>query len=696
MNLDNVVGNTLGNRYEVLEKIGSGGMASVFKAKDTLLNRLVAIKILKEGIDVDDKMGANFIKEAQSAASLSHSNIVSVYDVGEDDGINYMVMELVDGITLKEYIKKTGALEWQEACDFALQIGQGIGEAHASNIIHRDIKPQNIIMTKDKLLKVTDFGIARVAAGETTIVGGTALGSVHYISPEQARGSHTDERSDIYSLGIVLYEMLTGKVPFDGETPVSVALMHLEKEPVNVRCVNMDIPASLAHVTMKAIEKEPFKRYSNIQEFLDDIHAVLAEEPLPSFDGLDIEDDTPSVVDDEDEVDYRATFDDEEPIEEESEKKKRKKNRVKKSAKQKKEDRLAVILAFATIIAIALIGFGAYKIVSSTKGSYVPDLANMTVEEATAELEKVSLRLNDEIEYTISDTVEEGRVVTHDPAAHEFIAKGGKVKLVVSIGSSGGDISVPSVEGDEFNEAITKILDAGLNYVVVEEESDTVEANRVIRQLPVAGTKLNADDIVTLHVSKGADNVATEAPAIVSKVPVPNVVGMSKEDAVTLIEGAQLVVSSVNRQYSDSSEGLVIEQSPQYPASVAPGSGVSIIISKGPRPEETPVPDEPETPVDNNNNSGGEAVAGGNEGTSNGGNEVSAPQKTKTFTVKIPESSGDTVYIEITANGEVVHSAEHNKSEGYVAVDIPGTSGTVSVQAMIDGSLAAQRTLNFD
>ena len=282
MNVDNVVGSTLSNRYNILEKIGSGGMASVFKAKDTLLNRLVAIKILNEALEKEETVTANFVKEAQAAAALVHNNIVSVYDVGEDDGISYMVMELVDGITLKEYIKKTGILEWQEACDFILQIAQGIGVAHASNIIHCDIKPQNIIMTKDRTLKVTDFGIARAAAGDTTIVGKTALGSVHYISPEQARGNATDSRSDIYSLGIVLYEMLTGKVPFTGETPVSIALMHLEKEPVNVRCVNMDIPPSLAYVTMKAIKKDPSDRYSSMEELIDDVHAVLAEEPLPS------------------------------------------------------------------------------------------------------------------------------------------------------------------------------------------------------------------------------------------------------------------------------------------------------------------------------------------------------------------------------------------------------------------------------
>ncbi len=675
MNAKNLIGNILSNRYEVIEKIGTGGMASVFKAKDTLLNRMVAIKVLKEGTD-DEKVAKNFIKEAQSAASLTHNNIVSVYDVCEEDGVRYMVMELVDGITLKEYIKKVGTLPWQEACDFALQIGQGIGVAHSSDIIHRDIKPQNIIMTKDKTLKVTDFGIARAAVSDTTIVGGTALGSVHYISPEQARGGYTDERSDIYSLGMVLYEMLAGKVPFDGETPVTIALMHLEKEPVNVRCINMDIPKSLAYVTMKAIAKEPSKRYANIEAFLEDIHAVLAEEPLPSMEGMNEQEDyEDSVYYQSDRDDY---FDDDEDYNEEvkKEEKKRKKKRAK-TAKQKKEDRRAVIYALLTLVAIALVAFGAYSLFGSSKGMTAPDFTNMTIEEAQAQitLEEWDIRIDEEVEYTISDEIEEGKIVTQDPMPGEFVAKGSKIKVVISIGSSGGDISVPDVVGKDFSVAITKILDKGLTYVVVEEISEDVPDGEVIRQLPIAGTKLNRDDIVTLYVSRKQGEEETQTPEAVRKVTVPNLVGMGKEAAVNTIEAMGLVVTSVNKQYSDSLEGLVIEQSPSHPSTVDEGSGVSIIVSKGPKTDEDPtVPpiSDPTVPPAN------------------------VATKTKQFTIKIPESSGDTVHIEITANGQVIHSAQHNKTEGYVTVDVSASSGNVSVQAMIDGSLAAQRTLNFD
>ena len=431
MNRDNLVGITLGNRYDMLEKIGTGGMATVYKAKDTLLNRYVAIKLLRDSLEDDKNVISNFIKEAQSSASLVHNNIVSVYDVGEENGMNYMVMEYVDGITLKEYIKSKGALPWQEACDFAIQIGQGISEAHSINIIHRDIKPQNILMTKDKTLKVTDFGIARAVAGETTVVGGNALGSVHYISPEQARGGFTDARSDLYSLGIVLYEMLTGKVPFDGDTAVSVALMHLEKEPVNVKCVNLDIPTDLAYVTMKAISKEQRSRYQSVHEFVEDLHAVLADEPLPSREEMykqsiqansndEIKDDNEEFEDDFEET--VITDEAEENIEQRG-RTKRKTEVKKKSKKQRKEDRIAAVLAVSTMVVILLIAAGVYLFLNMSKEAVVPDFTNMTLEQATAEAQKVGLRIADEIEYSLSDTVAENSVISQDPEAKKIVRK---------------------------------------------------------------------------------------------------------------------------------------------------------------------------------------------------------------------------------------------------------------------------------
>lgn len=717
MNTENLVGTTLGGRYEILEKIGSGGMASVFKAKDTLLNRYVAIKILRDALEGEEQVVSNFIKEAQSSASLSHNNVVSVFDVGEDQGINYMVMELVDGITLKEYIKENGALPWQEACDYAIQIAQGIGEAHSRNIIHRDIKPQNIIMTADKTLKVTDFGIARAIAADTTIVGGTALGSVHYISPEQARGGFTDARSDIYSLGIVLYEMLTGKVPFDGDTPVSVALMHLEKEPVNVKCVNMAIPTDLAYVVMKAIAKEQSARYQNVNEMLDDLHAVLAEEPLPSKEGAElsgvVSPRPDEMFDTEDPVynDPEVDSDEEDMPEEETggRNKKRKKVRKQKTAAQKKEDRLAVLLALGTVVAILLIAFGAYKIINGTKGSTVPDLTNMTVEEATQALQKLELKVADEMEYSLSDDIQEGRIITQDPLKGVFVPKNSAVKLVVSIGSSGGSIAVPNAVGKSFDDAISQIMAAGLTYRVIEDPSETVESGKIIRQIPMAGTKLNKNDIVTLHVSTGKSVTATQMPATVQKVEVPSVIGMGREQAELTLNNSGLKLGTVTRKASNAPEGTIISQSPESSRTAAKDSYVTVVFSSGNESSTQTTVDEEQQPEQGEHTAAPSTENGREpevpaapeptnvpehdmtENTSgNGGGEVS----TKTFTVKIPDSANDTVDVEIIANGQTVHSGVHSKSEGYVSVEITG-SGTVDVQALIDGALAAQKKITF-
>ena len=722
MNSDNLVGITLGNRYDMLEKIGTGGMATVYKAKDTLLNRYVAIKILRDSLEGEEQVVSNFIKEAQSSASLVHNNIVSVYDVGEENGLNYMVMEYVDGITLKEYIKQKGALPWQEACDFAIQIGQGISEAHSINIIHRDIKPQNILMTKDKTLKVTDFGIARAVAGETTVVGGSALGSVHYISPEQARGGFTDARSDIYSLGIVLYEMLTGKVPFDGDTPVSVALMHLEKEPVNVKCVNLDIPTDLAYVTMKAISKEQSNRYQNVQEFVDDLHAVLADEPLPSRDDV-YEEVTPQedyAYDDEsdfdDNLDVPETVEEEEPYEEELPARgrtKRKKAVKKKNKKQKKEDRIAVVLAISTAAVILLIVLGTFFFINMRKEAIVPDLKNMTVEKATAEIEKAGLHLADEIEYSLSDTVAENCVISQDPTAKKIVAKNSDVKLIVSIGSSGGDIVAPDVTGKQFDEAIAEILELELNYTVVEEESDDVPSGYVIRQTPLGGTKLNKDDIINIHVSKGKGESSAQATPAAERVSVPSIIGLGREQAEATLKANGLNLGNVSRKASSAQEGTVISQSPELGKTANKGSYVSIVLSKG---EEAQADQSNQQAEQNNssqtkneqNNASTNQNSSSNSNTSSNDNSSSNTSdssnsdsgssnqtSTRTFTVKIPDTADDSVDVEIVANGKTVHNAVHSKDEGTVSVEITG-SGTTEVQAYIDGSKVSDRTINFN
>ena len=711
----------LADRYEIIEQIGTGGMADVYKAKCHKLNRYVAIKVMKSEFSQDKTFVSKFWAEAQSAAGLTNPNVVNVYDVGVENGIYYIVMELVEGVTLKKYIEKRGKLPYKEAVSIAIQVANGMDAAHKHNIVHRDIKPQNIIISKEGKVKVTDFGIAKVAS-TATINTSASMGSVHYISPEQARGGYSDERSDIYSLGIVLYEMLTGKVPFDGDTPVSVALMHLEKEPVNVKCVNLDIPTDLAYVTMKAISKEQSNRYQNVQEFVDDLHAVLADEPLPSRDDVyeEVAPQEDYSYDDEsdfdDNLDMPETVEEEEPYEEELPARgrtKRKKVVKKKNKKQKKEDRIAVVLAISTAAVILLIVLGTFFFINMRKEAIVPNLTNMTVEKATAELEKAGLHLADEIEYSLSDTVAENCVISQDPTAKKVVAKNSDVKLIVSIGSSGGDIVAPDVTGKQFDEAIAEILELELNYTVVEEESDDVPSGYVIRQTPLGGTKLNKDDIINIHVSKGKGESSAQATPAAERVSVPSIIGLGREQAEATLKANGLNLGNVSRKASSAQEGTVISQSPELGKTANKGSYVSIVLSKG---EEAQADQSNQQAEQNNssqtkneqNNASTNQNSSSNSNTSSNDNSSSNTSdssnsdsgssnqtSTRTFTVKIPDTADDSVDVEIVANGKTVHNAVHSKDEGTVSVEITG-SGTAEVQAYIDGSKVSDRTINFN
>lgn len=709
MNSDNLIGILLNGRYDVMEKIGTGGMATVYKAKDNLLNRFVAIKVLRDSLEGEESVVKNFIKEAQSCASLVHNNIVSVYDVGCDSDMNYMVMELVDGITLKEYIKEKGALPWQEACDYAIQISQGLNEAHSKNIIHRDIKPQNIIMTQDKTLKVTDFGIARAAASETTMVGSSAMGSVHYISPEQARGGYTDARSDIYSLGIVLYEMLTGKVPFNSENAVSVALMHLEKEPVNVKCVNIDIPADLAYITMKAISKEPALRYSDTAEMLDDLHAVLADEILPSKEKAELPEDFAPVdtVDEWDDFDSAADEGDTKKIDteaiseeieknkkkskkEEAEKKNKKSKKKQKTKEEKKSDRFSSMLAILTAVVVVLIVAGTYFIMTASHEKAVPELAGLTIDGAQQMLESEGFKLAEEIEYSLSDDVSEGQVITQTPEAGKLVAKKSEVTIVVSIGSSGGNIAVPDVRNKVTDDAIEAIMDEGLTYVIIEENSDSVPSDHIVRQLPEAGTKVNKSDYITLFVSKGKAAAKAVAPEN-TKVVVPNVTGDNKDKASSKLQDNGLSLGVATRKASSSPEGTIISQSPQAGKSVEKGSFVTIVISSGNKESTSSVTSNEDEEDENEEDEPTKAPSKDLDDT----DEEASGESTQKFTVKIPDAANSKVSVEIVANGRTVHNALHDKSEGSVTVDISG-NGSVPVQAYIDGAKVLEKTLSFN
>lgn len=726
LDAESLVGTVLSGRYEVLAKIGAGGMAIVYKAHDKVLDRDVAIKILRENFEEKQEIVSNFIKEARSSASLVHPNVVSVYDVSEQDGLNYMVMELVDGITLKEYIKQHPRLPWQEACDYAIQIGQGIQAAHERGIIHRDIKPQNIIMAPGGVLKVTDFGIAKAMETDKTIAGGTALGSVHYISPEQARGGYTDFRSDIYSLGIVLYEMLAGRVPFDGDSPVSVALMHIEEEPVNVKCVNMDVPADLARVTMKAMSRDQSKRYQNMQSFIDDLRAVLANEPLPSDDGKEpakaeySEDDLllPEIKrggadkpDTEDEAPRRHK-----PAQGEHRKQAPKKEKNKKSKKNKKHsraDRNSVVLALTTFGVLAVAAAVVIILMFNPFSRTVPVLTDMPLEEAKAEAEKSGYTISDEIEYSLSDTVQENYVISQLPEAGTEAPKSEPIKLIVSLGTSGGGIEVPDVSGISIDEAGARIEAETLTYRVVLEYNQDVESGIVIRQTPLAGTHINSGDIVTLHVSSGYSSESTEK----QRVQVPSVIGMYRDNAESELGMNGLGIGTVTYMPSDAAEGTIVMQSPAEGTWVEEASSVTIVLSSGSADttlgseyrDEMPDTSSGETAEEQETSGEESGTSGGTEQetteTESGSADTSAETAdsdsssggaTQIFSVKIPDAANDTVNVEIVANGQVVHNAMHSKTEGTISVEIEDDgSGTASVQAYIDGAKVSDKTITF-
>ncbi|MCI5971531.1 MAG: Stk1 family PASTA domain-containing Ser/Thr kinase [Anaerococcus sp.] len=563
----------LDNRYEIIEQIGLGGMAKVYKAKDRLLDRFVAIKVLKDQYAEDEEFLKKFNNEAQSAAKLNHVNIVNVYDIGEDllEGrkIYYIVMEYVEGQTLKDLIDEEGKLSNHDIIDYSVQIAQALKSAHASGIIHRDIKPQNILIDKFGLAKVTDFGIARVSSNATITYTSSILGTVHYISPEQAKGKIVDEKSDLYSLGAVMYEMATGKVPFDADNSVGIAVMHIQDKARPAKELNPDLSDHLNFIIMKLLEKEPGNRFLNATELIDSLENQ-------NFSNKQVLEETariPIVV----------------PNKEKKKKKKAKKEVTPKSEEavyvsptdeepEEKEKNKSLKIWPLALLALILVG-AVYHFMSRPKVDVleVPTVINLSQEMAVKELEKRGLKAN--ISRTEeSDDYDKGKVMKQDPEANTEVKKGTTVNLVIS---AGREVSVPDLAGLNLTEAEEKLKELGLSIGRTSTEySDQVEKDLIIDQNPRSSTNLQAGSKVDLIISAGPEEK-------IENIEVPSLIGMSEEQAASLISQYGLVLRNVDYTESEDVEkGNVISQSISEGTLVAPQSQIDLVISNGKKEKE--------------------------------------------------------------------------------------------------------------
>ena len=675
--MDQYIGKLLDNRYEIMEQIGMGGMARVFRALDHRLNRQVAVKILREDLAEDAELRRRFHEESQAVAMLSHPNIVAVYDVSRSSDVEYIVMELIDGITLKQYMQKKGnKLNWREALHFITQIVKALGHAHSRGIIHRDIKPHNIMVLRDGSVKVADFGIARVASGGHSTLTQEALGSVHYISPEQARGSHIDARSDLYSAGVVLYEMITGRLPFEGDTPVSVAIQHINSIPLSPREIDPAIPEALEAITMKAMAPDPDNRYLSADDMLADLEE-FRKNPNINFDY-----NVSGFQDDEDDVDKTQVLPTAASISRVGSRVRepeRVQNRSRSNPPPRRREReedeeeyddgprrpnwpiigaVAAILVF--VVALLYIMFSTAfsgSLGAQTQNIRVPSVTGYLFSEAQANTELLN-------GFTLvqGETVESdkpaGTILQQSPNANDFVS-GDDMTITVTVSSGEAEeVLMPPLEGKTLAQALSALqvdLDLGLSvdYDSRSEYHDTIPEGCVISTIPEEGTVLSEGQQVILVMSLGKE----ETPMVM-----PNLIGMDEEMAKKTITDMGLVVGQVQPSPSDEQEaGKVWYQSVAVNASVTEGTTVDIFVSTGP------------------------------SGGSGSGDTV-----TKTFTLTLPTNLGEDLHVEVVDSQEqTVFSGDYNTNLD-TAAEIPVSgSGVQTYTIYINGHSYTQQTVDF-
>ena len=641
----NLEGRVLGNRYEMIKKIGNGGMATVYKATDLVLKRYVAVKILRDEFTTDEEFIKRFETEAQSAARLTHPNIVSIFDVGVDNGIYYIVMELIQGKTLKEIItEERGPLPWKWSVNVAIQIASALEMAHKNNIIHRDIKPHNIIITEDGIAKVTDFGIAKAVSNSTITAFGTTIGSVHYFSPEHARGGYTDAKSDLYSLGVVMYEMVTGKVPFDADTPVSVALKHMQEEPVPPIEENPNLPESINQIILKALKKDPMLRYQTSTEMLQDLRMALKN---PNGDFVSNDDYDPTA---------RTQKISTEELEREQRKQKNNKKQNKFVGFIKKHKKLSTFLGLVILFFLAFGGTILFLNVTNPKEVSLPNVVGLSKEEAQKTIEDLKLKFEIESEEYNAE-VEKDCIISQDPTYTEKynnVKEGSTVKVVISKGAE--KTTVPKVIGMQEDEAVKALEEAKLKAEIVEETSKKVEEGYVISQETDANTEANAGDTVKIHVSTGTG---------IKQVTMIDVKGKTEADAKTTLEKLGLVVNIGSSEDKSKDNGVVLTQSIEVGKVIDEGTTVTITVNKLAETKTVPITVNVKSLLD-----------GDIYETSTSEEEKDKNDK------KVKE-----VTLRVTVGEDTIYSKKVKASETAVAVGNAKGTGTTTVKVYIDDIL---------
>lgn len=590
--MDKFLGKRLDGRYEIQDIIGIGGMAVVYKAYDNIENKVVAVKILKEEYGTNNEFLRRFKNESKAVSVLNHPNIVKIYDVSFGDNFQYIVMEYIDGITLKEYIARQGVLTWKEAVFFTVQILHALQHAHDKGIVHRDVKPQNILMLRDGTIKVTDFGIAHFARSDEHTITDKAIGSVHYISPEQARGDTIDEKADLYSVGVLLYEMLTGSLPFQADSAVSVAIMQMQIDAKPPREVNPDIPVGLEQITMRAMRKNPNKRYLSDSEMLRDLEEFKRNPSVvfnyDTFDFASIDDSptryvdtravaaataaskidqlygtaTNNTVDEFDSLSGSNVSDDEDDDEE-----------------KKRSSLIPALAAVAVALFVILAGFGTFVLIKAFGGKTgditCPSVIGQDYLEATekysdsVELVVKEWRFNDEYKY--------GQIIEQQYDPGKSLKKGSQVNIIVSKGVQ--TFNIPDVYGMTSAKAKQTLEEYGLNtaFNIIHETSETIEKDIVIKTDPQHGALVTADTVISIYVSAGKPTVYTT---------VPSVTNIKLDLAKEMLERSRLKVGSIVREDSDMPEGFVLTQSIKAGSSVGEYSSVDLVVSTGVEPTE--------------------------------------------------------------------------------------------------------------